>query len=125
MPNDWANLLRYVKYISPYRRRFPLRWSRRKVFEGGQMRLASVDGLDALPVGDQAPRRGVEVRFETPPGRQAQVDFAQFRVEFSDEPGVVRILWLFTMVLGHSRWLTATSSPADAPLISLCDPNLR
>jgi hypothetical protein len=26
-------------------------------------------------------------------------------VEFSDEPGVVRILWLFTIILGHSRWL--------------------
>ncbi len=52
-----------------------------------------------------APSRGFEIRFETPPGRQAQVDFAQFRVEFSDEPGIVRILWLFTMVLGHSRWL--------------------
>jgi transposase len=51
------------------------------------------------------PFPGFEVRFETPPGRQAQVDFAQFRVEFSDEPGVLRILWLFTMVLGHSRWL--------------------
>ena len=46
-----------------------------------------------------------ERRFETAPGRQAQVDFAQFQVEFTDEPGVVRILWLFTMVLGHSRWL--------------------
>ena len=46
-----------------------------------------------------------ERRFETPPGKQAQVDFAQFRVEFTDEPGVVRILWLFTIVLGHSRWI--------------------
>lgn len=46
-----------------------------------------------------------ERRFETPAGRQGQVDFAQFRVEFADEPGVVRIVWLFTMVLGHSRWL--------------------
>jgi len=46
-----------------------------------------------------------ERRFETPAGRQGQVDFAQFRVEFTDEPGVVRIVWLFTMVLGHSRWL--------------------
>jgi transposase len=52
------------------------------------------------------PRRKVfERRFETPAGRQAQVDFAQFRVEFTDEPGVTRIIWLFTMVLGHSRWL--------------------
>lgn len=46
-----------------------------------------------------------ERRFETAAGKQAQVDFAQFRVEFSDEPGVVRILWLFTIILGHSRWL--------------------
>jgi transposase len=46
-----------------------------------------------------------ERRFETAAGKQAQVDFAQFRVEFSDEPGVVRILWLFTIILGHSRWI--------------------
>ena len=52
------------------------------------------------------PRRAqFERRFETPPGRQAQVDFAEFKVEFDDEPGVVRKVWLFTMVLGHSRWL--------------------
>ena len=46
---------------------------------------------------------GFEVRFETPPGRQAQVDFAHFRTVFSDEPGSERILWLFSLVLGHSR----------------------
>lgn len=41
---------------------------------------------------------GYEVRFETPPGEQAQVDFARFEVEFVDEPGVKRIVWLFSMV---------------------------
>lgn len=46
-----------------------------------------------------------EVRFETPPGRQAQVDFAQFRTVFTDEPGAERIVWLFSLVLGHSRML--------------------
>jgi transposase len=46
-----------------------------------------------------------ERRFETAPGRQGQVDFAQFRTAFTDEPGVERILWLFAMVLGHSRWI--------------------
>jgi transposase len=46
-----------------------------------------------------------EVRFETPPGCQAQVDFAHFRTVFTDEPGVERIIWLFSMVLGHSRML--------------------
>jgi transposase len=46
-----------------------------------------------------------EVRFETPPGRQAQLDFAHFRTVFTDEPGGERIIWLFSLVLGHSRML--------------------
>jgi transposase len=46
-----------------------------------------------------------ELRFETPPGQQAQVDFAQFRTEFTDEPGVIRIVWLFSLVLGHRRMM--------------------
>ena len=50
---------------------------------------------------------GYEVRFETPPGEQAQVDFARFEVEFADEPGVRRIVWLFSMVLGYSRLIWA------------------
>jgi transposase len=48
-----------------------------------------------------------EVRFETPAGYQAQVDFARFVTEFTDEPGVVRIVWLFSLVLGHSRHIFA------------------
>jgi transposase len=48
-----------------------------------------------------------EVRFETPPGEQAQVDFAQFEVVFTDEPGVVRKVWLFSLVLGYSRLIWA------------------
>jgi len=47
--------------------------------------------------------RRFEVRFETPPGEQAQVDFARFDVEFTGEPGAKRIVWLFSMVLGYSR----------------------
>ena len=35
-----------------------------------------------------APVTPFEVRFETPPGEQAQVDLARFEVEFTDEPGV-------------------------------------
>lgn len=50
---------------------------------------------------------GFEVRFETPPGEQAQVDFAQFHVVFTDEPMTPRIVWLFSMVLGHSRLIWA------------------
>ena len=43
------------------------------------------------------------VRFETPPGHQAQVDFAQFRVRFADAPDRVQVVWLFSLVLGFSR----------------------
>ena len=38
---------------------------------------------------------------------QAQVDFARFVVEFTDEPGASRIVWLFSLVLGYSRFLFA------------------
>ena len=48
-----------------------------------------------------------EVRFETPAGQQAQVDFARFVTTFTDEPGTTRIVWLFSMVLGHSRFIFA------------------
>ena len=54
-----------------------------------------------------ARRAPFEVRFETPPGEQAQVDLARFEVEFTDEPGVKRIVWLFSMVLGYSRLIWA------------------
>lgn len=51
--------------------------------------------------------RPFEVRFETPAGYQAQVDFARFVTEFTDQPGVARIIWLFSLVLGHSRYIFA------------------
>ena len=48
-----------------------------------------------------------EVRFETAPGQQAQVDFARFVTTFTDEPDDTRIVWLFSLVLGHSRFIFA------------------
>lgn len=48
-----------------------------------------------------------EVRFETPAGVQAQVDFARFIVDFTDDPGTSRIVWLFSLMLGHSPFLFA------------------
>ena len=50
------------------------------------------------------------MRFETPPGQQAQVDFARFVVQITDEPGVTRIIWPFSLVLGFSRYLLSVSS---------------
>ena len=46
-----------------------------------------------------------EVRFETPPGHQAQTDFATFAARFERQPDSPRRIYLFTMVLGHSRYL--------------------
>jgi transposase len=54
-----------------------------------------------------APSPSFEVRFETPPGHQAQVDFAQFQLVFTDEPSQTRIVWLFSLVLGYSRLIWA------------------
>jgi transposase len=48
---------------------------------------------------------GYEHRFETPAGKQGQVDFAQFKVRFTDTPAEEHRVWLFTMVLGCSRYL--------------------
>lgn len=77
-----------------------LREIRERGYKGGY--TAVTDFLrEARP-----PRQAAfERRFETPPGRQAQVDFAEFKVAFTDEPGITRKVWLFVMVLGHSRWL--------------------
>src|SRR5512132_1371001 len=61
-----------------------------------------------------------EVRFETPPGRQAQVDFAQFQVEFTDEPAVTRIVAVLAgpglqpLAVGALR---PASGPADGPAL--------
>jgi len=52
-----------------------------------------------------APAPAFEHRFETHAGEQAQVDFAQFRAVFSDDPGHSVAIWLFTIVLGYSRYL--------------------
>jgi transposase len=48
-----------------------------------------------------------EVRFETRAGHQAQVDFARFVTTFTDAPEPSRIIWLFSLVLGHSRHIVA------------------
>jgi hypothetical protein len=50
-------------------------------------------------------------RFETGPGQLAQVDFADFQVSFTSEPRLLRTVWLFSMVLGQSRWLWARVCP--------------
>ncbi|MBW2122237.1 MAG: IS21 family transposase [Deltaproteobacteria bacterium] len=46
----------------------------------------------------------MEIRFETPPGQQAQADFGVFESFFEEEGRIERVS-LFTMVLGHSRFL--------------------
>jgi len=71
-------------------------------YEGG-LTTVKVFGRSVRP----SPPPVFERRFETPPGRQAQVDFAYFETRFTSEPEQVRVVWLFSMVLGHSRALFA------------------
>jgi transposase len=71
-------------------------------YRGGYTQLT-----DFLRTVRPAAPAGFEQRFETAPGQQAQVDFAYFRTEFTAEPGASRVVWLFSMVLGHSRLIWA------------------
>jgi transposase len=65
-------------------------------------------GREALPATRPANRpKPFEIRFETPAGQQAQVDFARFVTTFTDQPEITRIVWLFSLVLGHSRYIFA------------------
>jgi len=50
------------------------------------------------------PATPVVVRFETPPGEQAQADFARFDVTWTST-GVTQVVWLFLMTLGYSRFM--------------------
>ena len=99
----------FMDYVTERIRSFPelstqrlLREIRALGYKGGRSALGDV-------VRDVRPPRqtGFEVRFETPAGQQAQVDFAHFSVEFGDTPGQRRSVWLFSIVLGHSRYLWA------------------
>jgi transposase len=78
-----------------------LREVREQGYEGGKTVL-----YDFLRSVRPSPAPVFEVRFETPAGHQAQVDFAEFKVNFGNR-GLVRKVWLFAMVLGHSRYLWA------------------
>lgn len=51
----------------------------------------------------RVPRRQPVVRFETPPGRQAQCDFGELGIH--EVQGVRMRLSLFVMVLGYSRFM--------------------
>lgn len=49
-------------------------------------------------------QRRLTVRFESPPGRQAQADWA-YAGRFPDASGQLRAVYIFTFVLGYSRML--------------------
>jgi transposase len=79
-----------------------LRELRERGYEGGYTAVT-----DVLHEIRPASLPAFEIRFETPPGDQAQVDFAQFQLQFTDEPAITRIVWLFSFVLGFSRLIWA------------------
>lgn len=99
----------YEAYLGERLRAFPelsarrlLREIRERGYQGGYTVLKAV-----VRTIRPKPASPFERRFETPPGRQAQVDFAFFKTTFTEEPEAERIVWLFSMVLGHSRMMWA------------------
>jgi transposase len=102
-----SKVARFARYLSDRVGNFPeltasrlLREIRELGYDGGY--TAVKDFLRGVRPPETAT---FEVRFETPAGRQAQVDFAHFRTVFTDQPGIERTVWLFSIVLGHSRML--------------------
>ena len=59
----------------------------------------------------RVPRRGPVVRFETPPGQQAQCDFGELGIHAVR--GVRTRVYLFVMILGFSRYMYVEAT-ADA-----------
>ena len=97
----------FVNYVTERVQSFPdlsverlLREVRAMGYAGGRTALGDLV-REVKPVR----QRGFEVRFETPAGHQAQVDFAHFNVLFDDTPRKNHSIWLFSIVLGHSRYL--------------------
>ena len=97
----------YIDYIRTRLKACPkltamrlLREIRERGYPGGRSAVTEV-------VATIRPREatGFEHRFETAVGEQAQVDFAQFKAVFRDQPANVQVVWLFSMVLGYSRYL--------------------
>ncbi len=93
-----------------------LREIRERGYEGGYTILKAV-----VRTIRSKPAPAFERRFETPPGKQAQVDFAFFKTTFTDEPEAERVVWLFSMVLGHSRMMWARFvARQDLPTVLRC-----
>jgi transposase len=99
----------FVDYLRQRIARFPglserrlLREIRELGYAGGRTQVGDV--LRALRPPKQ---KEFPPRFETPAGKQAQVDFAHFSVNFTERSEERRSVWLFSLVLGHSRYLWA------------------
>ena len=102
-----GKLTPYHGYLCQRLREYPqlttkrlLREIQQRGYKGGYSILA-----DYVHSVRPAAEADYEIRYETAPGHQAQVDFAHFETEFLCEPKVRRRLYLFAMVLGHSRYL--------------------
>ena len=97
----------YERYLLERINQFPkltatrlMREIRKLGFDGGYTIVS-----DYLRKVRPRPEAEFEVRFETPAGHQGQVDFATFAVRFEQAPDQLRRIYLFSMLLGHSRYL--------------------
>jgi transposase len=106
----------YKDYLLERLREFP-ELSARRLFD--EVRTKSYTGgisiLRDFTAPYRVPRKTTVVRFETPPGEQAQVDYAELGSH--DIAGVPTRVYAFVMLLGFSRCLYvefATSCATDA-----------
>src|ERR1700757_3057965 len=90
-----SKLAPYLDYLRERIAAFPdlsaVRLTRELRERGYSGAYTAVKRFAAVIRPDNAPKP-FEVRFETPAGKQAQVDFARFVTIFTDEPGVTRHL---------------------------------
>ena len=97
----------YRAYLSERLQQFPELTARRLQREIQQLGYRGGYSIlcDYLRQIRPAAVRRFEIRFETPAGEQAQVDFSCCKIRYNEAPEQVRKVWLFSMVLGHSRYL--------------------
>ncbi|MDF1543335.1 MAG: helix-turn-helix domain-containing protein [Anaerosomatales bacterium] len=104
----------YKPYLLERLREFP-ELSAKRLFD--EIRAQGYEGkisiLKDFTREHRVPRKRTVVRFETPPGEQAQCDYAELGLH--EVRGVPTKVYAFTMLLGFSRYLYTSSSRTRVP----------
>lgn len=103
----------YKDYLADRLSEFP-ELSARRLFDEVRARgyTGGISILKDFTRGRRVPRKRAVVRFETPPGEQAQCDYAELGTH--EVQGVPQKIYAFTMLLGYSRCLYVEFSASCA-----------